>query len=264
MKFLISVSVLLCATVVVYSQKQDYTTPVPILKQINRHNEDGSYSYGYEAADGSFKIETKQANGEVHGKYGYVDNEGTVREIEYGANQNGFQPQGTDINVPPPTIGNNKYPALGANEVDDGQYREDPRIYEDPVYNNKPARPSSQNSFNSAAPVPQKQNAQYSQHRFQTPAATPAPQKYFEPEPQQPYYQPQQRQQQQNYYQAPQQQQNYQPQQQQSYFQPQQQQNYYNPAPRQDYYNPTSQVNIFRGHPATNLDLASGSYSVQY
>lgn len=53
------------------AQKQ-HTTPVPILKQINRHNEDGSYSYGYEAADGSFKIETKSANGEVKGKYGYV------------------------------------------------------------------------------------------------------------------------------------------------------------------------------------------------
>lgn len=72
------------------AQKQ-YTTPVPILKQINRHNEDGSYSYGFEAADGSFKIETKSASGEVKGKYGYVDDSGNVREIEYGANKNGFQ-----------------------------------------------------------------------------------------------------------------------------------------------------------------------------
>lgn len=57
---------------------QQYTTPVPILKQINRHNEDGSYSYGYEAADGSFKIETKYQTGEVYGKYGYVDDLGKV------------------------------------------------------------------------------------------------------------------------------------------------------------------------------------------
>lgn len=28
---------------------------------------DGSYTYGYEAADGSFKIETKTATGEVKG-----------------------------------------------------------------------------------------------------------------------------------------------------------------------------------------------------
>ena len=36
----------------VYGQKQN-TTPVPILRQINRHNEDGSYSYGYEGAKDS-------------------------------------------------------------------------------------------------------------------------------------------------------------------------------------------------------------------
>lgn len=75
-----------------FAQKQN-TTPVPILKQINRHNEDGSYSYGYEAADGSFKIETKAADGSVKGKYGYVDAEGTVREISYGADKNGFNPE---------------------------------------------------------------------------------------------------------------------------------------------------------------------------
>lgn len=74
------------------AQKQN-TTPVPILKQINRHNEDGSYSYGYEAADGSFKIETKSANGEVKGKYGYVDADGNLREISYGADQHGFVPE---------------------------------------------------------------------------------------------------------------------------------------------------------------------------
>lgn len=78
-----------------YSAPQQTTTPVPILKQINRHNEDGSYSFGYEAADGSFKIETKHPNGEVYGKYGYVDDVGKVREVEYGASkQRGFEPQG--------------------------------------------------------------------------------------------------------------------------------------------------------------------------
>lgn len=107
----------------------EYTTPVPILKQIDRHNDDGSYSYGYEAADGSFKIETKYPTGEVYGKYGYVDDTGKVREVEYGANKFGFQPAGSDINVAPPTLdpkGNN---ALTDGSVDDGQYREDPSIY---------------------------------------------------------------------------------------------------------------------------------------
>lgn len=79
-------------------------TPVPILKQINRHNEDGSYTYGYEGADGSFKIETKLATGEVKGKYGYVDESGKVRIVEYGANKFGFQPSGEGITVAPPTL----------------------------------------------------------------------------------------------------------------------------------------------------------------
>ncbi|KAH8358400.1 hypothetical protein KR093_000039 [Drosophila rubida] len=88
------------------SQAQEDTrpTPVPILKQINKHNEDGSYTYGYEGADGSFKIETKLATGEVKGKYGYVDADGKVRVVEYGANKYGFQPSGEGITVAPPTL----------------------------------------------------------------------------------------------------------------------------------------------------------------
>ncbi|XP_031834410.1 cuticular protein 97Ea [Nomia melanderi] len=79
-------------------------TPVAILKQINRHNEDGSYTYGFEGADGSFKIETKLPTGDVKGKYGFVDDTGKVRVVEYGANQFGFQPAGEGITVAPPTL----------------------------------------------------------------------------------------------------------------------------------------------------------------
>ncbi|XP_020287078.1 uncharacterized protein LOC109856346 [Pseudomyrmex gracilis] len=79
-------------------------TPVAILKQINRHNEDGSYTYGFEGADGSFKIETKLPTGDVKGKYGFVDDTGKVRIVEYGANQYGFQPAGEGITVAPPTL----------------------------------------------------------------------------------------------------------------------------------------------------------------
>lgn len=87
-----------------YSQAQTQeqpkqAEPIAILKQINKHNEDGSYTYGYEGADGSFKIETKTADGEVKGKYGYVDGEGKVKTVEYGANKYGFQPSGEGITV---------------------------------------------------------------------------------------------------------------------------------------------------------------------
>ncbi|XP_025199719.1 uncharacterized protein LOC112597741 isoform X2 [Melanaphis sacchari] len=77
---------------------------VSILKQIHRHNEDGSYTYGYEGSDGSFKIETKTVTGEVTGKYGYVDDSGKLRVVEYGANKYGFQPSGEGITVPSPTL----------------------------------------------------------------------------------------------------------------------------------------------------------------
>ncbi len=43
------------------------TTPVPIIKQINKVNDDGSYTFGYEAGDGSFRIEKKELNGYVKG-----------------------------------------------------------------------------------------------------------------------------------------------------------------------------------------------------
>lgn len=188
---------ILSALVTVIAAQRDYTTPVPILKQINRHNEDGSYSYGYEAADGSFKIETKYPTGEVQGKYGYVDDSGKLREIEYGASKRGFEPAGTDINVPPPTLTNTNYPPLGPNEEDDGQYREDPSVYyKDARYNSKPnSAPAYQ-----PRPAPVQYNPapqQYYQNNV-TPAPAPAapvyqqPQHRFQPQPQ--------------YYQAPQQQ----------------------------------------------------------
>lgn len=251
--------------------QQQYTTPVPILKQINRHNEDGSYSYGYEGADGSFKIETKSANGEVKGKYGYIDSDGKMREVEYGANQDGFQPTGTDINVAPAAPGNNpnSYPALNAGEIDDGQYREDPNMYNDPRYNSKPGSSSKAQSnfrFNApparpvyqqqqqqqpARPAYQQQQQQYRPQQFRAPAIQqPIFQQNYEEEPEiqteRPYFQ--------SRFTAT-------PAPANNYYQPQQ--NFYRPN-NNNYYQHPDQVNIFEGHPATNLDLATGSYSVTY
>ncbi|XP_037079359.1 larval cuticle protein III/IV-like [Pollicipes pollicipes] len=81
------------------------TTPVPILKQVNRVNDDGSYTYGFEAADGSFKLETRDVNGEVTGKYGYVDANGQQQVFEYNANKAaGFSPSSSLIPQPPPGL----------------------------------------------------------------------------------------------------------------------------------------------------------------
>ncbi|KAK3925428.1 Cuticle protein 6, partial [Frankliniella fusca] len=76
--------------------RDDQTTreqhQVAILKQINRVNEDGSYTFGYEAADGSFKIETRDVLGHVKGMFGFIDEKGQLKRVSYtAANGTGFQ-----------------------------------------------------------------------------------------------------------------------------------------------------------------------------
>merc|ERR1719430_1283362 len=61
------------------------TTPVPILRYIDKQNTDGSYTYGFEGADGTYKLETRFVDGRVKGKYGYIDPDGVLREASYGA-----------------------------------------------------------------------------------------------------------------------------------------------------------------------------------
>lgn len=72
--------------------------PVVIIKQVNEINEDGSYTVGYEASDGTFKLETKDAEGNVEGKYGFLDENGEIKIVEYSANNStGFT---SDLEVP--------------------------------------------------------------------------------------------------------------------------------------------------------------------
>merc|ERR1712029_642454 len=79
------------------------TTPVPILRYVDTQNIDGSYTYGYEAADGTYKLETRYTDGRVKGKYGYIDPDGNLREASYGADAGrGFEPQIEGLELPPP------------------------------------------------------------------------------------------------------------------------------------------------------------------
>merc|ERR1739844_670703 len=81
------------------------STPVPILRYIDKQNTDGSYTYGFEGADGTYKLETRFADGRVKGKYGYIDPEGVLREASYGAEAGrGFEPEIQGVELPPPTI----------------------------------------------------------------------------------------------------------------------------------------------------------------
>ncbi len=45
------------------------------------------------------------ATGEVKGKYGYLDSNGELREVEYGATpERGFEPRAEGLVLPPPTL----------------------------------------------------------------------------------------------------------------------------------------------------------------
>merc|ERR1712127_667491 len=82
------------------------TTPVPILRYIDSQNADGSYTYGFEGADGTYEIETRLADGQVRGKYGYYDPTGQLREASYGASsEGGFQPNIQGLVLPPSRLG---------------------------------------------------------------------------------------------------------------------------------------------------------------
>jgi hypothetical protein len=257
-KFFISLFVCLAAlSVAAQAQRsQTTTTPVPILKQVNRVNEDGSYTYGYENADGSYKIETRDVNGQVQGKYGYYDDTGMLREIEYGASKAGFHPQGTGVKPPVAAA-----PRDDPDAPTDGSY--DPRLYTLPYqYDNEVAQQYEQEAPAQVAPQrPRKKSGRRQQGAralggFQAQQYQ-QPQSQFQAQPQ-PQYQSQSQQYQPQTQQYQPQPQQYQPQPQQY----QQQQPQYQPQAPQPV--PFNQAQAFQGHPARNIDINTGSYSLNY
>merc|ERR1712012_902123 len=94
------------------------TTPVPILRYVDNQNIDGSYTYGYEAADGTSELHARYGEGRVKGKYGYIDPEGELREASYGAEAGrGFEPEISGLELPPPVTSDTQQPAF--NEIPD-------------------------------------------------------------------------------------------------------------------------------------------------
>ncbi|CRK95284.1 CLUMA_CG008898, isoform A [Clunio marinus] len=60
-----------------------------IIKQIRKVNADGTYTIGFEADDGTFKIETRDLQGNVkQGTYGFVDKHGEVKRVSYSTENN--------------------------------------------------------------------------------------------------------------------------------------------------------------------------------
>lgn len=65
---------------------------VDIVKQIRRLNEDGSYTVGYEAGDGTFKIESRDVQGNIKGTFGYVDGDGEIKRVSYSTSNGTHSP----------------------------------------------------------------------------------------------------------------------------------------------------------------------------
>lgn len=63
-----------------------------IVKQIKKVNEDGSYTIGYEADDGSFKIESRDVLGNIKGTYGFIDDDGEVKRVSYSTKNTSSEP----------------------------------------------------------------------------------------------------------------------------------------------------------------------------
>ncbi|XP_077292475.1 uncharacterized protein LOC143915638 [Arctopsyche grandis] len=97
--------------------------PVQTIRNYNKVNDDGSFTFGYEAADGSFKEETRGTDCVVRGKYGYVDPDGNKREFTY-------------------VSGNPCDPNAAAEEDDDDIKEESNEASNEPAnYPQRPARP---------------------------------------------------------------------------------------------------------------------------
>merc|ERR1712045_228611 len=62
------------------------STEEVIIKYINEINEDGSYTVGFEAADGTFKMETRDVEGNVEGTYGFLNEHGEIEVVGYSSN----------------------------------------------------------------------------------------------------------------------------------------------------------------------------------
>ncbi|XP_045471858.1 endocuticle structural glycoprotein SgAbd-4-like [Harmonia axyridis] len=101
----------LAAYVVAAPQGSPSTEPIPIVKQEQEVNFDGSYKYSFETGNGIKADEQgflKNAGKEdeeiqvAQGNVEYTAPDGQVIKLTFIADENGFQPQGDHIPTPPP------------------------------------------------------------------------------------------------------------------------------------------------------------------
>lgn len=82
--------------------------PVAIVSQDSDIQPDGTFQWTYESADGTKQQQNgapkpvdKEVAEVLQGAVSWTDPEGGKHELSYVADENGFQPQGADVPVPP-------------------------------------------------------------------------------------------------------------------------------------------------------------------
>lgn len=122
------------AASLVRTKEPSKAPPVQTIRNYNKVNDDGSFTFGYEAADGSFKEETRGTDCVVRGKYGYIDPDGNKREFTYVSGNP------CDPNAPK----EEELPETESNESDNGPAN----------YPTRPIRPVHRPSVVNASPKP--------------------------------------------------------------------------------------------------------------
>ncbi|KAF7268621.1 endocuticle structural glycoprotein SgAbd-8-like [Rhynchophorus ferrugineus] len=99
---------LLCVSV--YGQRRPIQVQpgqiIRIIKQESDISPDGSYHWSYETENGIAAQEQGQLKNpdtmEAQGSFQYTADDGTPIQVQYIANEGGFQPQGAHFPTPPP------------------------------------------------------------------------------------------------------------------------------------------------------------------
>ncbi|XP_063587528.1 cuticle protein CP14.6-like [Penaeus indicus] len=104
MKFVI----LACVAAVAFAAPQYDSSEefVPILKDDRIHEDDGTFNFDFEAANGIRVSQAGSPDGDEDavvkaGEYSYTAPDGTPIVVKYVADENGFQPQGAHLPVAP-------------------------------------------------------------------------------------------------------------------------------------------------------------------
>ncbi|XP_042859324.1 cuticle protein AMP1A-like [Penaeus japonicus] len=98
--------VLVCLAAVALAAPRPQDDPVAILRDDRQDDGDGNFKYEFESEDGTFvsAVGTPGAEGQsiIRGSYRFTLPDGTIAEVTYIADENGFQPSSDLLPTPHP------------------------------------------------------------------------------------------------------------------------------------------------------------------